>query len=223
MNLENIFRAAALCSILVAGSCSVTNDGSMISEDGLANHPIAVEPSFHELKVQFSGGADGISADDTVKFDAFLDDFRTHGNGSLGISVPNGASSRAAITFFGERAAATGISRNKILVSTHDVANGDMRVDINYIAYTARTEACGDWSENLAFSGDNLTPKNFGCSVQHNIAAMVADPRDLLEPRRFDPADANRAGTVVGNYELGKPTGAEKTKDQSGAVSAVSN
>jgi pilus assembly protein CpaD len=221
MKLDYLFRAAAIACVLVAGSCSVTNDGSMISEDGAANHPIAVEPSFRELKVQFAGGADGMSAEDAVKFDAFLADFRAHGNGSLGISVPNGASSRAAITFFGERAAVTGISRDKILVSTHDAANGDTRVDVNYIAYTARTEACGDWSENLAFSGDNLTPKNFGCSVQHNIAAMVADPRDLLEPRRFDPADANRAGTVVSNYELGKPTSAEKTQDQSAGVSDV--
>ena len=49
--------------------------------------------------------------------------------------------------------------------------------------YTASTETCGDWSENEAFTADNLTPKNFGCSVQHNIAAMVADPRDLLGPR----------------------------------------
>jgi pilus assembly protein CpaD len=221
MKLDYLLRAAALASILAAGSCSVTNDGSMISEDGVANHPIAVEPSYRELKVYFAGGAEGVSADDAVKFDEFLADYRAHGNGSLGISVPGGAPSRAAITFFAERAAATGISRDKILVSTHDVANGDLRVDISYIAYNASTQACGDWSENLAFSGDNLTPKNFGCSIQHNIAAMVADPRDLLQPRRFDPADANRAGTVITNYELGKSTPAEKTQDQSGAVSDV--
>ena len=221
MKLDYLLRAAALASILAAGSCSVTNDGSMISEDGVANHPIAVEPSYRELKVYFSGGAEGVSADDAVKFDEFLADYRAHGNGSLGISVPGGAPSRAAITFFAERAAATGISRDKILVSTHDVANGDLRVDVSYIAYNASTQACGDWSENLAFSGDNLTPKNFGCSIQHNIAAMVADPRDLLQPRRFDPADANRAGTVITNYELGKPTPAEKTNDQSGAVSDI--
>ncbi|HWM60562.1 MAG TPA: CpaD family pilus assembly protein [Rhizomicrobium sp.] len=221
MKLDYLLRAAALASILAAGSCSVTNDGSMISEDGVANHPIAVEPSYRELKVYFAGGAEGVSADDAVKFDEFLADYRAHGNGSLGISVPGGAPSRAAITFFAERAAATGISRDKILVSTHDVANGDLRVDVSYIAYNASTQACGDWSENLAFSGDNLTPKNFGCSIQHNIAAMVADPRDLLQPRRFDPADANRAGTVITNYELGKPTPAEKTNDQSGAVSDI--
>jgi len=102
-----------------------------------------VEPSYRDLKVQFTGGTDGMNSDDAIKFDNFLADYRAHGNGSLGISVPNGSASRAAITYFGERAAATGISRDKILVSTRDVANGDTRVDITYIAYNARTAACG--------------------------------------------------------------------------------
>ena len=219
--LDNILRAAALGAILIAGSCAVQNDSKSIMEDGVVNHPIAVEPSFQDVKMHFAGGADGISADDAVKFDNFLADYRAHGNGSLGISVPNGPPAHAAITFFAERAAQTGISRDKILVSTHDVADGDFRVDISYISYSAHTDACGDWSENLSFTADNLTPKNFGCSVQHNIAAMVSDPRDLLGPRRFDPADANRAGTVLDAYEQGKPTAAQKTADQSGAVSDV--
>jgi pilus assembly protein CpaD len=221
MAFENIFRAAALVSILAAGSCAATNDGQSISQDGAINHPIAVEPSYKEIKMHFAGGAAGISADDAVTFDNFLADFRAHGNGSLGISVPDGAPSRAAITWFAERAAATGIPKDKILVSTHEVANNDFRVDISYISYAARTQPCGDWSENLAFSADNLTPRNFGCATRQNIAAMVADPRDLLGPRRFDPADANRAGVVIENYEQGKPTAATKTNDQSGAISDV--
>jgi pilus assembly protein CpaD len=211
MRLENLFRAAVLGCVLIAGSCSVapTEPGG-IAEDGAANHPIAVEPSYREIKVGFAGGIQGMTPEDAAKFDAFLADYRAHGNGSIGISVPSGAPSRNAITYFGERAAASGIARDKILVSTHDTANGDFRVDVSYIAYTAHTDSCGDWSENLAFTLDNATPKNFGCSVQHNIAAMVADPRDLVQPRAFEAADANRAGVILGNYEIGKPTAAEK-------------
>lgn len=219
--IDNLLRGLALGCILVAGSCAATNDGSMISQDGAANHPITVEPNYRELKIQFAGGPEGLAPDDAARFDNFLADYRAHGNGSLGISVPGGAPSHAAITFLAERAAASGISRDRILVSTHDVANGDYRVDVSYITYTAHADSCGDWSENLAFTGDNLTPKNFGCSVQHNIAAMVADPRDLLGPRRFEPADANRADTVVTKYEQGEVTSAQKSQDQSGAVSDV--
>lgn len=221
MKLDDLFRAAAIACMLMAGSCSVTNDGTTISEDGATNHPITVEPSYRELKVQFAGGEQSVSTDDAVKFDAFLADYRAHGNGSLGISVPNGAPSNAAITYFAERAAASGISRDKILVSTHDVANGDFRVDVSYISYIAHTDVCGDWSQNLAFVEENQTAPNFGCSVQHNIAAMVADPRDLVSPRGFETADGKRAATIIDSYEQGKPTAAQKTQDQSGAVSDV--
>jgi pilus assembly protein CpaD len=220
--LDNIIRAAALGAILFAGSCAVQNDGDMIGENGATNHPISVEPSFKDIKLHFTGGDGGISPDDAIRFDNFLADYRAHGNGSLGISVPNGPPAHAAITYFAERAAETGISRDKIIVSTHDVADGDFRVDVSYISYSAHTDTCGDWSENLAFTADNLTPKNFGCSVQHNIAAQLSDPRDLIQPRRFEPADANRAATVLDAYEQGKPTGAQKSSEQSGAVSDVS-
>jgi pilus assembly protein CpaD len=210
-SMDNLLRGLALGCILVAGSCAATNDGNSISQDGAVNHPIAVEPNYRELKVQFAGGPEGMTPDDAARFDDFLADYRAHGNGSLGISVPGGPPSRAAITYFAERAAATGISRDKILVSTHDVANGDFRVDVSYITYTAHADSCDtDWSENLAFTADNLTPRRFGCAVQHNVAAMVADPRDLLGPRRFEPADAVRNGVIMDHYQKGEPTAATK-------------
>jgi pilus assembly protein CpaD len=211
MNLTHLLRAAALTSVLIAGSCSTAReDGNFMSSDGAANHPIAVEPNYQDLKVYFAGPA-GLTPDDAYKFDTFLADYRAHGNGSLGISVPNGALSRAAITYFAERAAATGISRDKILVSTRDPVDGDSRVDISYISYTAHAEACGrDWSDDLAYTLDNRTPANFGCSVQHNIAAMVADPRDLLGPRPMDPVSTARRATVMDHYEKGEVTQADK-------------
>lgn len=220
MTTENILRIAAVLCIMTASSCAVTNGGSTINSDPAANHPITVEPSYREIKLGY-GGPDGMTTDDAIKFDAFLAEYRAHGNGSLGISVPAGASSRTATTFFAERAAATGISRDKILVSTHDVANGDQRVDVSFITYIARASACGDWSENMSFTAENHSARNLGCATQRNLAAMVSDPRDLLGPRRFDPANANRAQTIISNYEQGKPTAAEKTDEQSGAVSRI--
>lgn len=223
MKPEYLLRALAVASVLIAGSCSAPGDGPITSEDGARNHPITVEPSFRDLKVQFTSTPEGMSAEDAGKFDAFLADYRVHGNGSLGISVPGGASSRAAITFFGERAAATGISRDRILVTTRDGANADPRVDLSYIAYTARTQACGDWSENLSYTLDNSTPSNFGCAVQQNIAAMVADPRDLLGPGRMGPVDTARRETVMGHYQKGEPTPAGLGPDQKAEVSSVGN
>ena len=92
---------------------------------------------------------------------------------------------------------------------------------MNYISYQARTDACGDWSEDLSVTLSNQTAANFGCSNQHNLAAMVSDPRDLLGPRPMDDGDGRRRQTVIGNYDDGKPTGATKSPDQSAAISDV--
>jgi pilus assembly protein CpaD len=216
MKLEYLFRVLAVGSVLVAGSCSMANDGNTISEDGARNHPIAVEPSYRDLKVQYMGGAEGMTAADVAKFDAFVADYRVHGNGSLGISVPSGAGSRAAISFFGERAALSGISRDKILVTTREAGNSDPRVDVSYIAYTAHTQACGDWSDDESFTMENHTSKNFGCAVQQNIAAMVADPRDLLGPGAMGPVSTNRRAAVMDHYEKGEVTQATKHSSDSG-------
>lgn len=223
MNIQDIFRATALVTMLLAGSCAApTADPTGMAEDGAVNHPITVEPSFRDLKVTYGGADQGMSKADAVRFDAFLENYRLHGNGSLGISVPNGAPAQAAITYFAERAAASGIPRNRILVSTHDVTDGDWRVEISYIAYSAHTAPCGDWSENLAYTADNETPKNFGCAVQQNIAAQVADPRDLLGPRPMSASDTNRRMTVMGNYEQGKITSADKRKGDLGNEQSAS-
>ena len=87
MKPEYFLRAAAIATILIAGSCSTVDPDTVVWEDGARNHPIMVEPSYRDLKVQFTGGADGMSTDDAIKFESFLADYRLHGNGSLGISV----------------------------------------------------------------------------------------------------------------------------------------
>ena len=114
-----------------------------------------------------------------------------------------------------------GISRDRILIATHSAPGNDSRLEVNYIAYRAHADACGDWSTDLDNTIDNRPAPNFGCATQHNIAAMVSDPRDLLGPRPMDEADARRRQTVIGNYDQGKPTAAIKSADQSAAITDI--
>lgn len=45
----------------------------------------------------------------------------------------------------------------------------------------AHVPGCPDWSEDRNGNYGNATSANFGCAVNANIAAMVADPEHLLE------------------------------------------
>ncbi|MBV9548400.1 MAG: CpaD family pilus assembly protein [Alphaproteobacteria bacterium] len=218
---SRFFAAAAL---LLLSSCATTPDKhpEMMMADGAANHPITVEPSYRALKLGWSPA--GLTQPEQVQFDAFVSDYLAHGNGSIAVSVPATMGGQNAALWFAGRINDMGVGRDKILIASHDTAGDDMRVEVNYVSYQAHTDACGDWSDDLAFTLMNTTPKNFGCSVQQNIAAMVADPRDLLGPRPLGESDAARRATVLSNYEQGKVTSAEKRKaDLSNEQSGLSN
>ncbi|HTQ14414.1 MAG TPA: CpaD family pilus assembly protein [Rhizomicrobium sp.] len=223
MTTKDIIRFASLAALLLAGSCAApTNDGTGLMADGSANHPIAVEPSAHTMTVSFAGTGVGLSEADDAHLSAFVAAYMQHGNGAISVSVPQGPASGDTITWFGEHLAEMGVPRSHILVGQHDGPG----VELNYISYEAHSDDCGDWSQNAGDTSSNLVMPNFGCSTQHNIAAQVADPRDLVEPRGMGDVDANRRQTVMGKYEKGEITQADKNKadkvnEQSGADSDV--
>jgi pilus assembly protein CpaD len=116
---------------------------------------------------------------------------------------------------------AVGVPRDRITIGNGDALGAPDEVRVTYIRYQAHTEPCGDWSVNLGYTSENKPSPNLGCATQHNLAAMVADPRDLVTPKPLEPDDVRRRLTVLEKYRKGEATLAAKTDEQSGAVSAV--
>jgi len=223
LSTRDILRIGSLAAVLLAGSCA-SPDG-LVSEP-MVNHPITVEPAYQSVKFPFSVSNAGLLPEDAARFNAFVSSYLDRGNGAISVSVPEGSYAAATISYFGERLADMGVARDRVLVGTHEVVNGDTRVELGYVGYAAHTDRCGDWSVNLTDTGENTPMPNFGCAVQQNVAAMVADPRDLIEPRTMGTSDASRRTTVVGKYEQGNITQADKNKgdknnEQSGTSSEV--
>jgi pilus assembly protein CpaD len=217
---KNSKRVAAVFAVLLAGSCAGPNSGNSPMADGAANHPITVEPATKSLQVSFSAGDAGLMPDDSARFDEFVQSYlSSDGTGAMNVSVPDGPGSAATIEYFGERLASAGVPRSRIMVGTHQGGNG--HVELGYMAYVAHVDSCGDWSQNAGDTLSNMPMPNFGCSVQHNIAAQIDNPRDLVVPRAMGATDATRRNGVVTAYEKGTPTSATKTPDQSVAVSDV--
>lgn len=219
MTPNTTLRILGFVALALAGSCSVTpdRDPTAVMMDGVANHPIRVEPSYRSLKVDYAPGQGGLSQANLSQLDRFVAEYRDHGTGSIAVSAPASAASQSVIGFFAEHINRMGIARDKILVATHDAPGGDMRVELNFVSYQARLDKkCGDWSENLAYTLSNDTPANFGCAVQQNIAAMIADPRDLMGPREMGESDGARRATVIDKYRQGEITSANKRKSDLG-------
>ena len=216
-----VLQALSVAAMLLAGSCAApTNDGTVFA-DGLRNHPITVAPHNETIDVAFSDEAAGLSPEDGTKLADFVEDYLTRGDGAISISAPSGPNASAALSYFGEHLAHMGVPRSRILVGTHDGSGGDTRVAIGYIVYGAKSDACGNWSEDASDTAQNIPLPDFGCSNQHNLAEMVAEPRDLVVPRGMGPSDATRRQTVIGTYEKAQSTASQKSQEQSATLSGV--
>ena len=95
----------------------------------------------------------------------------------------------------------TGI-RN-VQVNHYSVGSGDVSapIRVSYFAVRASTDKCGRWPEDLMQNSENKHYANFGCSYQNNLAAQVANPNDLVGPRRPGEIDAEKRGNAIGDYQ----------------------
>ena len=78
---------------------------------------------------------------------------------------------------------------------------------------------CNRGWDNLVSTKDNGVSTHFGCATAHNVAVMLADPRDLQAPRPMDAPDASRRAAVLDSYRKGAVTSSAKDAGASGSIS----
>ena len=72
----------------------------------------------------------------------------------------------------------------------------------------AHVPGCPDWSDKLASNLDNSTSDGFGCAVNSNLAAMVADPEHLLHGAEGTGETTVMSSTkAINTYRAQEPTG----------------
>ena len=113
-----------------------------------------------------------------------------------------------------------GIEPENILESDY-VGGRGAPVIVTFQRKIAVTPECGDWSEDIAVTGKNEPPPDFGCATQNNIAAMVANPEDFEVPRTTTPADAMRRNQVFVDYRKPKNTATPVSEQDTQTVSEV--
>ena len=87
-------------------------------------------------------------------------------------------------------------------------------IKLNYSRLVAEAGPCGQWPYDLGPSVkvtrflENQPYWNLGCATQRNLAAMVDNPSDLVQPRGEVPAYAPRRSVVLEKWRKGEnPSG----------------
>ncbi len=98
-------------------------------------------------------------------------------------------------------------------VTQGEIPAGSIRVIISRMA--ASVPNCPDWSRpsNPNFDGHSMS--NYGCATNSNLAAMIADPRDLISGRTGPASvDAATSSKAIQTYRKAPSTGAGGLKSE---------
>lgn len=77
----------------------------------------------------------------------------------------------------------------------------------------AAVPGCPDWSDSEINAGETMAA-NFGCATSANLAAMIADPQDLVHGKS-SPTDPVEIARALKLWREQPPTGAKELEKNS--------
>jgi len=216
-----------LSSAVLAGCMTQTNDekaGELTRQSSFLVHeryPIKVKKGVVRLKIPTSHGAKFTDAREQ-EIRKFVAEYPNAAAGHFVISIPSsgGGRANAVAGHVAKLASRYGVDPAQIRYRHH---KGSRRapVVVSYRRHFALTKKCGNWPKSFTDTHDNKPYENFGCSQQHNRAAMAANPRDLVTPRSLGENGSTRLDGAFEKYYSGESTASERSDTESGAVSQV--
>jgi pilus assembly protein CpaD len=225
LDRRRAFRlAGALVGLaVVLGACKHTGDVTVAEaesypRDYRQRHPIAIEEANRSVVIFVGQARGGLSAAQRADVIGLAQVWLREGTGAIMADVPvNTPNARAAADSFREIQAtlvAAGVPARGIVARHYkpDDARTMATIRLNYPKLAAIAGPCGLWPEDLGPSiknkgyFENKQYYNFGCAYQRNMAAMVDNPADLVQPRSETPAYTARRTTSFEKYRKGTTT-----------------
>jgi pilus assembly protein CpaD len=219
LRILRTFSALVGLSVMV-GACNTSAEivTASVPDDYRLRHPIAIQEANRSITVFVGQARGGLSAPQRADILGLAQTWISEGTGAIVAEVPiDTPNARAAESSFREirtLLAAGGVpSRGVVLRRDRPddpLAFGTIRLSYPRIAAVAGP--CGLWPEDTGPSvlnsgyHENKPYYNFGCANQRNLAAMVDNPSDLVQPRPETPAYTARRTTSFAKYRKGDST-----------------
>jgi pilus assembly protein CpaD len=213
--------AGALVGLALAlGACTHTDDTltASVPDDYRLRHPIVVQEADRSVVIFVGHARGGLSASQRADVMGLAQTWLAEGTGAITADVPvdtpNAKAAADSLREIQAMLSAAGVPPRGIVV--HQYHPEDLRqmaaIRLNYPKISAVAGPCGLWPEDLGPSiknksyFENKSYYNFGCAYQRNMAAMVDNPSDLVQPRSETPAYTTRRTEAFEKYRKGTPT-----------------
>ena len=224
-------------SALMAGALAVTLAGCYQTEvaqkeyptDYRQRHPIVLREGAQSVDVLLGRSRGGLTASQRADVMSFATAWRHEAGSGIVVNVPQGGptdhaasdATREIKSIF----AAAGVPSNAIYMRSYRPSRTSLAsIKLSYSKLIAEAGPCGEWPKDLGVSWDSGSPENqpywnFGCATQRNLASMIDNPSDLVQPRGEIPAYAPRRSVMVEKYRKGENPSGTYTGYDTGKIS----
>lgn len=230
-------RSIGLLALLAValGACTHTNEDitASVPADYRQRHPIVVQEADRTIEVFVGTGRGGLTASQRTDVMAYAQTWLQEGTGPIAIDLPvatpNARSAMQSLQDIKAIFASVGVPTRGVTIRRYTPPDRRQfaTIRLNYPKVTADAGPCGLWPEDLGPSfrnpiyQENRPYSNLGCASQRNLAAMVANPADLVQPRPESPPYTARRSTVLGKYSKGESTATQYPDADKGKISDV--
>lgn len=225
-------RAGLMLGVALAlGGCYIPSETASIPNDYRKRFPIQIKEGDRTVELFIGNGRGGLQPDQSADVLSFAQTWKRDSTGGVIVAVPVGTSNQYAASHalheIHSILAASGIPANVIRTQTYQPQPGQLgTVRLSYSKMMADAGPCGLWPHDLGPSSDpayqeNRSYWNLGCASQRNLAAMVENPADLVQPRGESGPYQMRRTYVMERYRRGEPTAGRVDNPDRGKLSDI--
>ncbi len=224
--------AVAALAAMLAGCYTVRDPADPVPDDYRQRHPITLQEGHRTVEIFVGTSRGGLTPAQRADVLAFAHVWKREATGGVVIDVPSGTPNEHAagdsLHEIQSILAAVGVPSQGIVVRPYRPVNPSRlaTIRLTYPRITAEAGPCGLWPQDLgpydiAQDSSNKQYWNFGCATQRNLAAMVDNPADLVQPRGEVPALEGRRAIVLDKYRKGESTATNYPNANQGKISNV--
>ena len=170
----------------------------------LTRFSLQVEPGLDRIALAVHDA--GLSANQRDAVGQLAARYGASGQGWIRVEAPSGEDAAAAGQAYAVRAAlqAAGVPGEQIQMAAYNAPDPRAPVLASFETVRASVPDCSSVARNAGPRVSNQSTGSLGCAITANMAAQIADPRDIMGARTMTPADSGRAAVVFDNYRKGQ-------------------
>lgn len=207
---QTAIMVTAVLSATCLSACYATPSLNM--QPSTFNNPIQISESIERLELYSRVNGMELSARDQDAVANFVATYRQFGDGPLYINVPRvsaaGIGTQQAENIIRQAALKMGVSGNVQAGQYQSRPNAPAPVVVSYRRLKSVPKNCRQLG-NMMSTDLNQPYENWGCAHNANLAAMIQDPRQLIEPYGMGASNAERRLAIHDKYISGQLTASE--------------